>query len=149
MIFHDRNFKICPSGYARLLFKMLRSGDDGGAVEAVASLGYGAGDGEGPQHESKDDDGAVEAASSTVTDDGRPHVPYPHTGPLFVVNRSVRYPSSTAMSHANDMHKLLDDFKRAFVIAIVDGGSDWSVKSLLTFFSWDDFGRTKDWMDLF
>ena len=55
----------------------------------------------------------------------------PHTGPPQVINRAVRYHPSTAMLLANDLHKILQP-EEAFVMAIVDGGSDWSVKSLIT-----------------
>jgi hypothetical protein len=61
----------------------------------------------------------------------RLHVLTPHTGFLKVVSRAVRYHPSTPMTHANDLHDLLKD-DVAFVMAIVDGGSDWSVKSLIT-----------------
>jgi hypothetical protein len=51
-------------------------------------------------------------------------------------DRSARFHPSTAMSHANDLFALLskNNTDKNFVVCIVDGGSDWSVKSLLTFY---------------
>ena len=72
------------------------------------------------------------------------HYQVPSTGQLYVVNRAQRFDDETAETHAND---LTDIFKRNIggrtgVCLSVDGGSDYSVKSLLTMFY---FGRL--WRD--
>ena len=50
-----------------------------------------------------------------------------------MVNRSVRYHPSTAMSHANDMISLLKETVEKFVVLIVDGGSDCTRGHLLPY----------------
>ena len=68
---------------------------------------------------------------------GRSHVRYGRTGPLYIINRAIKFHSSSAMGHANDLYQLLSSRttsqgKRA-VLLITDNGHDWSPKSLKTF----------------
>lgn len=65
----------------------------------------------------------------------------PHSGPLQVINRARRFHPSTCQTHANELYELLSDVSEAFVVNIIYGGSDWSVKSLLTLlYMWVEFG---------
>ena len=78
---------------------------------------------------------------------GRLHFMYPRTGKLTVVNRATKFYSSTAQTHANDLHKILkpiiaEENKHA-VVSVNDGGSDWSLKSIVNLMF---YGRL--WRDL-
>ena len=69
---------------------------------------------------------------------GRLHYSVPHTGYLFVKNRAARFHESTAETHANDLSALVEAELRKGKTGLclsVDGGPDYTVKSVLTVFA--------------
>ena len=73
-----------------------------------------------------------------VTDKlGRKHFKIPHTGPAAVFLRASKFHSSTIQSHMNDLKPMVHTAVlegKTNLIAIVDGGPDWSTASLLNAF---------------
>lgn len=72
----------------------------------------------------------------------------PTTGSLFVRNRAHRYHDATAQMHVNDLSTTITDVvkpsgKRG-VCLLVDGGPDYSVKSLLTILKFGRLWRHQD-----
>ena len=76
----------------------------------------------------------------------RLHFKCPHTGNLFVENRAARFHEATAVTHANDLSEIINTEVapegKTGVCLLVDGGPDYSVKSILTMLY---FGRL--WRD--
>ncbi|XP_062515262.1 uncharacterized protein LOC134190768 [Corticium candelabrum] len=78
---------------------------------------------------------------------GRLHYTVPHTGPLFVKNRAGRFHESTAETHANDLDELIGTEIRSGKTGIclaVDGGPDYSIKSILTIIAFGRLWRDKN-----
>lgn len=65
---------------------------------------------------------------------GRLHFKVPPTGQLFVVSRAQRFHEATAETHANDLTSIIRHKigGRPGVCLSVDGGPDYSVKSIMT-----------------
>ena len=75
------------------------------------------------------------------------HYTVPHTGPLFVKNRAGRFHESTAETHANDLHELVDDeigSGKTGICLNIDGGPDYSIKSILTIIAFGRLRRDKN-----
>ena len=77
---------------------------------------------------------------------GRLRVICPRTGPLQVVNRALKFHSTTAQSHANDLYMILQEAvgEDKYAISMVtDNGPDYNMKSTISIIC---FGRL--WRDL-
>ena len=66
---------------------------------------------------------------------GRLHLTWPRTGPLHIYLRSSKFYSSNAVGHCRDLRPLIVQQQKKgknFVVLLVDGGPDWSVRSTAT-----------------
>ena len=66
---------------------------------------------------------------------GRLHIAYPHTGPLFIFNHATKFHSSMSQSRANDLFHVLKrevvEKQRHAVAIVTDNGPDYDMKSMM------------------
>jgi hypothetical protein len=65
---------------------------------------------------------------STFSDESnRVHVDVPNTGPFYIFARCNRFYTANILTHINDIHAILQDYKHVGALAIpCDGGVDWN-----------------------